>query len=162
MKNSQTGSEKNTYVNTKTYSSRQMDKSDQNRILIDNAITSSDIFAFKWRIPQVLCEVPKSWGALTEVELLIRSALHAYENKELQQDFLKGKLQNVYKAIMEEIMEDLVIRGIAIKDEQSIAYEEGYISRYRKGSALTPEKCEQVLRYGRGHQELFDSLFPIL
>jgi hypothetical protein len=120
-----------------------MNKPDRNKILIDNAITSSDIFAFKWRIPQVLCEAPEIWGSLTQVELLIRSALHAYENKELQQDFLKGKSYNVYNVIMDEVMEDLVNRGIAIEDE-SLVYEARCMKRYSKGHTLI---AENVKRY---------------
>lgn len=138
-----------------------MMKTDRNKILEDNAITLSDIFAFKWRIPQVLCEAPEGWGSLTEVELLIRSALHAYDNMELQQDFLKGKSQNVYSAIMEEVMEDLVNRNIAVQNE-SLAYETFYMKRYSKGHALSAEKCKEVLKYGRGDQILFDALFPII
>jgi hypothetical protein len=88
--------------------------------------------------------------------------VHAYENKDLQQDFLKGKSQNVYKALMDEVMEDLMKRDIAIRDIQTIAYESFYMNRCRMGHVLTLEKCNEVLKYGRGDQKLFDELFPIV
>ena len=61
---------------------------ERTQILHNNSINDRDIFIFRWRIPQVLCEAPRTWGGLTDVELLIRAQLLGYQNKELEQDFL--------------------------------------------------------------------------
>jgi hypothetical protein len=71
-------------------------------------------------------------GGLLDSEFIFRAALKAYENQELQQDFLKGKSNNVYKAIMDEVMDDLVERRIAARDDVTIPYAEIEMCRYRK------------------------------
>lgn len=110
---------------------------ERHQILKEYSINQRDIFIFKWRIPQVLCEAPPNWGGLLDPELTFRAALKAYENQELQQDFLKGKPNNVYKAIMDEVMGDLVERRVAAGDDVAIPYAEIEMCRYRKGRALT-------------------------
>src|SRR5207245_192252 len=103
---------------------------EREQILKKYAINQRDIFIFKWRVPQVLCEAPLSWGALTDTELVIRCALRAFENNELQQDFLKGKPHNVYKAIIDEVMDDLVDRHVALRDDMAIPYGDIIMNKY--------------------------------
>ena len=113
-----------------------MNHADRQNILNKHAIERDDIFTFRWRVPQVLCEAPKEWGSLTEIELLIRSALNAYKNTELQQDFLQGK-ENIYGVLMEEVMEDLVKRSIAVRDNERVPFGKISMNKYRKGPALS-------------------------
>jgi len=108
----------------------------RDEILKTQSITKNDIFIFKWRIPQILCEVPPSWGALTDIELMIRSALNAFENGELKRDFLSGKSDNIYKAIIDDVMDDLVVREVALKDKLTIPYGDREMDSYRKGISL--------------------------
>ena len=103
---------------------------ERHQILKRYSIGKRDIFVFKWRVPQVLCEAPESWGGLSDVELIIRCALKAFENNELLQDFLNGKQNNVYKAIIDEVMYDLAGRGIALKDHLSISHGDIEMNRY--------------------------------
>jgi len=123
-------------------------------------LVKRDIFVFKWRVPQVLCEAPESWGGLSDVELIIRCALKAFENNELLQDFLNGKQNNVYKAIIDEVMYDLAGRGIALKDHLSIPYGDIEMNRYRKGPALTADKCREITNIGLGDENALDRIFP--
>jgi hypothetical protein len=120
-----------------------MNQADRQNILKKHAIGRDDIFTFRWRVPQVLCEAPKEWGSLTEIELLIRSTLNAYKNTELQQDFLQGK-ENIYSVLMEQIMEDLVKRGVAVRDDERIPFGKINMNKYRRGAALTDNNCEKV------------------
>ena len=64
-----------------------MSNKEREKILKDQTINDEDIFRFRWRIAQVLCEVPESWGGLTNVELFIRAHLHGYRNAQLERNF---------------------------------------------------------------------------
>ena len=130
-------------------------------LLHDNGIEDKDIFIFRWRIPQVLCEAPPSWGAITDVELLSQAQLLAYRNDDLQQDFLKGKPPNIYYALIEEVMTDLVARQIAVKEEETIPYGDRAMNRYRRGPALNEESCPEVTKIGLGDPGKYDRLFPL-
>lgn len=90
------------------------------------------------------------------------SALKAYENEELQQDFLKGKSHNVYKAIVDEVMEDLVQRGAVIRDDMTVPYAEVELCRYRKAPALTEDKCREITRILLGDENSLERMFPLL
>jgi hypothetical protein len=129
--------------------------------LHDNGIDDKDVFIFRWRIAQILCEAPITWGALTDVELLIRAHLHAYRDKQLEQDYLKGRAHNVYTAIIEEVMTDLVARQVAIIEKVSIFYGDREMTRYRRGPALNEESCPEVTGTGLGDQDTYDRLFPL-
>jgi hypothetical protein len=99
-----------------------------------NDIKDKDIFIFRWRILQVLCEAPETWGALTDVELITRARLLGYKNNELEQDFLVGNTcHNVYKALIDEVMTDLVNRRIVVTEEDTINYGEIKMQKYRRG-----------------------------
>jgi len=132
---------------------------ERHQILKRYSIGKRDIFVFKWRVPQVLCEAPESWGGLSDVELIIRCALKAFENNELLQDFLNGKQNNVYKAIIDEVMYDLAGRGIALKDHLSIPYGDIEMNRYRKGPALTADKCREITNIGLAMKMLLTEFF---
>ncbi len=132
---------------------------ERHQILKRYSIGKKDIFVFKWRVPQVLCEAPESWGGLSDVELIIRCALKAFENNELLQDFLNGKQNNVYKAIIDEVMYDLAGRGIALKDHLSIPYGDIEMNRYRKGPALTADKCREITNIGLAMKMLLTEFF---
>ena len=132
---------------------------ERHQILKRYSIGNRDIFVFKWRVPQVLCEAPESWGGLSDVELIIRCALKAFENNELLQDFLNGKQNNVYKAIIDEVMYDLAGRGIALKDHLSIPYGDIEMNRYRKGPALTADKCREITNIGLAMKMLLTEFF---
>jgi len=132
---------------------------ERHQILKRYSIGKKDIFVFKWRVPQVLCEAPESWGGLSDVELIIRCALNAFENNELLQDFLNGKQNNVYKAIIDEVMYDLAGRGIALKDHLSIPYGDIEMNRYRKGPALTADKCREITNIGLAMKMLLTEFF---
>ena len=132
---------------------------ERHQILKRYSIGKRDIFVFKWRVPQVLCEAPESWGGLSDVELIIRCALKAFENNELLQDFLNGKQNNVYRAIIDEVMYDLAGRGIALKDHLSISYGDIEMNRYRKGPALTADKCREITNIGLAMKMLLTEFF---
>jgi|GEM_PF-1657263 hypothetical protein len=136
-------------------------RQERRQILQNNHINNRDIFIFRWRISQVLCEAPRKWGGLTDVELLIRAYLLGYQNNELEQDFLKGKPHNVYTAIIEEVMTDLVNRHIARKEEEKIPYGDREMSRYTSGPALNELGCRGVTRIGLGDPETYNRLFPV-
>jgi hypothetical protein len=129
-------------------------------LLHDNDIKDKDIFIFRWRIAQILCEAPITWGGLTDVELLIRAHLHGYQNKQLEQDYLKGRSHNVYTAIIEEVMTDLVARQVAIREEGTIFYGDREMNRYRRGPALNEGSCPEVTRIGLWDQNTYNRLFP--
>jgi hypothetical protein len=57
-----------------------------------NYINDNDIFIFRWRIPQVLCEAPETWGALTDVELITRARLLGYKKMSSNRIFWRGSL----------------------------------------------------------------------
>src|SRR5205807_3030131 len=132
---------------------------ERHQILKRYSIGNRDIFVLKWRVPQVLCEAPESWGGLSDVELIIRCALKAFENNELLQDFLNGKQNNVYKAIIDEVMYDLAGRGIALKDHFSISCGDIEMNRYRKGPALTADKCREITNIGLAMKMLLTEFF---
>ncbi|HYT02499.1 MAG TPA: hypothetical protein VEL70_06280, partial [Candidatus Acidoferrum sp.] len=71
-----------------------------------------------------------------------------------------GKQNNVYKAIIDEVMYDLAGRGIALKDHLSIPYGDIEMNRYRKGPALTADKCRQITNIGLGDENAIDRIFP--
>jgi hypothetical protein len=61
-------------------------------------------------------------GSINRRRILIRAHLHGYQNKQLEQDYLKGRPHNVYTAIIEEVMTDLVALQVAIREEGTIFY----------------------------------------
>jgi hypothetical protein len=130
-------------------------------LLHDNGINDRDIFIFTWRIPQVLCEAPRSWGAITDVELLSQAQLLAFKNNDLEQDFLKGKPPNIYYALIEEVMTDLVNRHIALKVEETIPYGDREMNKYRSGPALNEERCHEITGIGLGDEDTYNQLFPL-
>jgi hypothetical protein len=137
-------------------------KKERKKILKNQAIDAQDIFRFRWRIAQILCEMPPTWGGLTDVDLIMESCSSAYSNDELKQDFLKGKPRNFYKELIDEVMEDLVNRNIAEKEEWALPYGDIDMYRYRKGRSLNQKRCDEVLRIQRGDQGLFNKLFPLI
>jgi hypothetical protein len=138
-----------------------MNREERQQILKANYINERDLFLFKWRVPQVLCEAPESWGGLTDIELIFRSALGGFENYELMQAFLRGKGHSVYKAIIDEVADDLVRRRIVVKEDMTIPYEDFDMNRYSIGPALTGDKRGTITTIGSGDPKLFDQLFPI-
>jgi hypothetical protein len=124
-----------------------------------NDIKDKDIFIFRWRILQVLCEAPATWGALTDVELITRARLLGYKNNELEQDFLAGKPHNVYKALIDEVMTDLVERRIVVR-EDTINYGEIEMQKYRRGPALDEEGCLKITSIGMGDPDTYNRFFP--
>jgi hypothetical protein len=130
-----------------------MSEDERREILRLNHINDRDIFIFRWRIPQVLCEAPRAWGALTDVELITRARLLGYQNNELEQDFLVGKPHNVYKALIDEVMTDLVDRRLAVR-EDTIHYGEIEMQKYRRGPALNEDGCRRITSVGLGEPYL--------
>jgi hypothetical protein len=53
---------------------------------------------------------------------------------------LEGKPHNVYKALIGEVMTDLVDRRIAIREEETINYGDIQMLKYRRGPALNVGK----------------------
>ena len=58
-----------------------MSPEERREILQLNYINDTDIFRFRWRITQVLCEAPERWGALTDVDLITKARVLGYKNK---------------------------------------------------------------------------------
>jgi hypothetical protein len=136
-----------------------MSEDERREILRLNHINDRDIFIFRWRIPQVLCEAPRAWGALIDVELITRARLLGYQNNELEQDFLVGKPHNVYKALIDEVMTDLVDRRLAVR-EDTIHYGEIEMQKYRRGPALNEDGCRRITSVGLGEPDTYNQFFP--
>ncbi|MGA8105027.1 MAG: hypothetical protein WB815_00125, partial [Nitrososphaeraceae archaeon] len=83
---------------------------------------------------------------ILDVELLFQARLLGFKNDELEQDFLKGNPPNIYYALIEEVMTDIVNRQIAIREEESIPYDNREMNRYRRGPALNDHRCREVNR----------------
>jgi hypothetical protein len=138
-----------------------MSLEERREILRLNYIKDKDIFIFRWRILQVLCEAPETWGALTDVELITRARLLGYKNNELEQDFLVGNTcHNVYKALIDEVMTDLVNRRIVVREEDTINYGEIKMQKYRRGPALDEEGCRRITSIGLGDLDTYNRFFP--
>jgi hypothetical protein len=133
---------------------------ERREILRLNDINERDIFIFRWRIPQVLCEEPKTWGASTDVELITRARLLGYKNNELEQNFLVGKPRTVHKALIDEVMTDLVERRIVVREEDTINYGEIEMQKYQRGPALGEEGCRRVTSIGLGDLDTYNKFFP--
>ena len=95
------------------------------------------------------------------MELITRAHLNAYQNNELKQDFLKGKPQNVYKALIDEVMTDLINRGVVIREEETLIYGDFEMNKYQRGPALNAEGCQRVTAIGLGDPDTYDQLFPM-
>ena len=138
-----------------------MSKRDRKQILRSQDINDEDIFRFRWRIAQVLCEAPLTWGGLTDVELIIRAHLHGYRNLQLERDFLGGKRSNFYKALIDEIMTDLLKRGIAYREDETIPFGDLEMYKYKKGRSLTKVRCDKLVGIGLGDRKIYSHLFPL-
>jgi hypothetical protein len=138
-----------------------MTSEERRDLLNENDINEKDIFIFRWRIPQVLCEAPRSWGAITDVELLSQAELLAFKNDRLEQDFLNGMPRNIYYALIEEVMTDLVNRRIALREGEPIPYGNREMNRYRRGPALDDQRCHEITGIGLGDQDTYNRLFPL-
>ena len=138
-----------------------MSLDERREILRLNYIRDKDIFIFRWRILQVLCQAPETWGALTDVELITRARLLGYKNNELEQYFLVGNTcNNVYKALIDEVMTDLVQRRIVVREEDTINYGEIEMQKYRKGPVLDEEGCRRITSIGMGDPDTYNRFFP--
>jgi hypothetical protein len=138
-----------------------MSKRERKEILKAQAIDDEDIFRFRWRIAQILCEAPTSWGGLTDVELIIRAHLHGYRNLQLERDFLKGKHPNFYKALIDDVMTDLVKRGVAYREDETIPFGDIEMYKYKRGRSLTKVRCDKIIGTGLGDKKIYSQLFPV-
>jgi len=57
-------------------------------------------------------------------------------------------------------MDDLVERRVAVKDDITIPYAEIEMCRYRKGPALTADKCREITNIGLGDENALERIFP--
>jgi hypothetical protein len=74
---------------------------------------------------------------------------------------LRGKSHNVYAAIIDEAMIDLVDRHVAIRENETVPYGDREMHSYRRGPALNEERCHDITGIGLGDLTKYNQLFPI-
>jgi hypothetical protein len=62
---------------------------------------------------------------------------------------------NVYNALIDEVMTDLVNRRIVVTEEDTINYGEIKMQKYRRGPALDEEGCRRITSIGLGDLDTY-------
>jgi hypothetical protein len=87
--------------------------------------------------------------------------LHGYRNLQLERDFLEGKHSNFYKALIDEVMTDLVKRGVVYREDETIPFGDIEMYKYKRGRSLTKVRCDKIIGTGLGDKKIYSQLFPV-